>query len=382
MAEDGVFAAVEKARRFAGGFLVLDGPEHLLAHSAKPDRKRSRDFARELALGFRLTGLRAVVNLNCAAPPSWAGDLAEGPLFAGQRMRLRRNTWPLGGRFDAASFCVPTERRAGADRLASVRARLHARSRAASDDDGGIRVERGGRRFVFDRPRRPVSLAEGVDRQHPAVLLTVGLHLPRLAEQPGVDGDPTRFLKKLGSLARLALSAAVQKREFLRRQERFQERFYPRPGAAGRGPRRPRRRCRGVHRRRLLLGQGVAGFRQADRADAARRSAQDGGACRLATCLDGPDDFRLGDGTPTLGQVAGLTAWDATAPPKNQLRRRRRLARSRRGRHGGALLSDEPRPTAETVRDALRSAWKQTDVNRVRLLRGGMSPEKELGEEE
>ena len=37
--------------------------------------------------------------------------------------------------------------------------------------------------FTFDRPRRPVQLAEGIDRRHPAVLLTVGLHLPRLAEQ-------------------------------------------------------------------------------------------------------------------------------------------------------------------------------------------------------
>ena len=78
-----------------------------------------------------------------------------------------------------------------------------------------------------------MPLAEGVDRRHPARLLTVGVHLPRLAEQPGVDGDPARFLKKLGSLARLALSAAVQKREFLRRRDArrplFTERFSARP---------------------------------------------------------------------------------------------------------------------------------------------------------
>src|SRR5581483_9370173 len=74
--------------------------------------------------------------------------------------------------------------------------------------------------FVFDRPRRPISLAEGIDRAHPAVLLTVGLHLPRLLDQPGVRSDASRFLQKLGSLARLALSAAAQKRDFLRRHGR------------------------------------------------------------------------------------------------------------------------------------------------------------------
>ena len=57
-----------------------------------------------------------------------------------------------------------------------------------------------------------------MDRLHPAALLTVGLNLPRLADQPGVDGDPARFLKKLGSLTRLAFSAATQKRDFLRRR--------------------------------------------------------------------------------------------------------------------------------------------------------------------
>src|SRR5439155_3139579 len=68
-----------------------------------------------------------------------------------------------------------------------------------------------------DRPRRSVALAEGLDRQHPAVLLTVGLHLPRLLEQAETRIDPPRVLRKLDSLARLALSAATQKRDFLRR---------------------------------------------------------------------------------------------------------------------------------------------------------------------
>ena len=74
--------------------------------------------------------------------------------------------------------------------------------------------------FAFDRPRRPAALAEGLDRDHPATLLAVGLNLPVLASQPGMLSDPGRFLQRLGSLVRLALGAAVQKRRFLREQER------------------------------------------------------------------------------------------------------------------------------------------------------------------
>jgi hypothetical protein len=70
--------------------------------------------------------------------------------------------------------------------------------------------------FVFDRPRRPVALGEGLTRLHPAVLTRVGLNLLALAEQPGMWADPDRYLQRLGSLARLALSAAVQRRSHLR----------------------------------------------------------------------------------------------------------------------------------------------------------------------
>ena len=59
--------------------------------------------------------------------------------------------------------------------------------------------------------KEPVALAEGLDRQHSAVLLAVGLHLPRLIAQCGPQIDPPLFLRKLDSLARLALSAATQK---------------------------------------------------------------------------------------------------------------------------------------------------------------------------
>src|SRR5207253_1871143 len=80
-----------------------------------------------------------------------------------------------------------------------------------------LALETGRIEFVMDRPRRPISLAEGIDRKHPAVLLAVGLNLARLTGHAGVAGDAARFLVKLPSLARMAISAAVQKRQFLRR---------------------------------------------------------------------------------------------------------------------------------------------------------------------
>ena len=120
------------------------------------------------------------------------------PARRGRRPRPSRRA----GRRAAAG--TGTRPGGGAHRLAPVRRdfapasseRLHRAARLAAD---GAALA-----FVFDRPRRPVALAEGIDRKHPALLLTVGLHLPRLAALPGVSADPALFLQKVGSLARLA----------------------------------------------------------------------------------------------------------------------------------------------------------------------------------
>ena len=204
-----------EARRYTAHVVALDGVEHVLARSAPSPEEAAAGFARELEVGLRGTGLHAVVNLNAAAPPAWADELADGPLFASQvpaadPARLTalagalleaipagtaraRIDWHLSERDFAPESVVPLRRAA---RLAA---------------DGAALA------FVFDRPRRSVALAEGIDRQPPALLLTVGLHLPRLVAGLGPAADPALFLQKLGSLARLALSAAVQKRDFLRR---------------------------------------------------------------------------------------------------------------------------------------------------------------------
>src|SRR5262249_5281192 len=79
----GLAGALEEARGVAGDFLALDAPEWLQSHGLVAADAVA--FARELELGLRATHLRALLNLNCAPPPPWAEELAEGPLFAEHR---------------------------------------------------------------------------------------------------------------------------------------------------------------------------------------------------------------------------------------------------------------------------------------------------------
>jgi hypothetical protein len=389
----GLIAALEELRRFVGRFVVLDGPEHLLAaHGAAS----VRDFARDLVIGLRLTGLRAVVNLNSAAPPSWAGELAEGPLFAAQRRKphceqLRELSDELAKELLHPAHSIPC---AGAVRIdwhlgerdftaePAARERLQRLCRMALD---GAPLA-----FVFDRPRRPAALAEGIDRQHPAVLLTVGLHLPRLALQAGIDGDPAKFLAKLGSLARLALSAGVQKREYLRRLERSR----PRPSADGPAltsgflldracllvaPVGLDRVVQSFVNKGLSAGGAALDFGRQIVQRLRDVLRQDGRNAHLDTCLDGPFGFHLGDAEetgdqwPAVEDAAGLAAWDATASVKGQMRSAGVL-------HGIAehgtlplFLPDDEMPSPQRAVEWLHTAWQQTDVVRLRLARGAIS---------
>jgi hypothetical protein len=385
----GLVTALEEVRRFAGRFVALDGPEYQLAGSGRLDDEGARALARELAVGLRITGLEAVVNLNCALPPSWVGDPADGPLFAGQRHAPRAED--LAAVADALARELLPEAANG-----RVRIDWHLGERDFVPGTGErllgvVRPALDGQpvAFVFDRPRRPVALAEGVDRQHPAVLLTVGLHLPRLAEQAGMDGDPARFLQRLGSLARLALSAAVQKREYLRRQERA------RPGNPSAAPAvtsgflldRARLVVAPVGldgvaysflQRGLCAGGAALDFGRQVVARLRDVLRQDGRASHLETCLDGPFSFRLGDAPgeapaggrwPVAKHAPGLTPWDGTAPVRNQLRAAGVLHAAAEGGTLALVLPEDRPPMAELVADWLRTAWQQTEVARARLVR-------------
>src|SRR5207245_2609509 len=66
--ELGVARSLQELRRSVAGSAVFDGPEYTLARGGAVER-----FARDVWLAARLVGLRAVVNLNAAEPPPWAG---------------------------------------------------------------------------------------------------------------------------------------------------------------------------------------------------------------------------------------------------------------------------------------------------------------------
>jgi hypothetical protein len=392
--ETGLIAHLEQLRHFVGRFVALDGPEHLLAANGRSDVAR---FVHEFAIGLRLTGLHGVINLNSAAPPSWAGELAAGPLFAAQQRvphaeTLTRLADELLDQLLHPPSSIPQEPawridwhlgERDFDEAPARRERLQRLARLA--------LEGAPLAFAFDRPRRPVALAEGVDRQHPAELLLVGLNLPRLTEQPGISGDPNKYLSKLGSLARLALSAGVQKREYLRRLER------DRPHPATEGPALTsgflldRARLvvapvgldavvRSFTRKGLSAGGAALDFGRHIVQRLRDVLRQDGRHAHLDTCLDGPFDFQLADGGvpakdqwPAAEQVAGLTAWEAGAPLKNQLRPASVLQDVTEQGTLALFIPDEQTPTPEQVADWLHVAWRQSDVVRLRLVRAALT---------
>ncbi len=212
----GIFEAVEHARLFVGGALALDSPERELAQRGARISEVAT-FLRELELAARTLDLRVILNVGSEAAPSWAEETTPGPLFAG----LAEGASPerVQGHIDVILDHLLTHPDARAvcldwhlsphDFVEEIAVRRLTRLARVALNGAAVR-------FVFDRPRRPVALAEALDRAHPANLLWVGLHLPRLLEYTRTT-DPQALLGKLASLARLALSAGVQKRDFLRR---------------------------------------------------------------------------------------------------------------------------------------------------------------------
>ncbi len=374
----GLVETIEEARSFAGSFLAIDGPEFALAcRDGVPDSPAS--YVQELGIGLRAFGLRAIVNLNSATPPSWANDPAEGPLFLEQRRpaepeRVQALQEDLLAQLLASGQAIRVDwHLSERDWGPEGEARLLRLARRA--------VEGAALAFVFDRPRRPVHLAEGLDRRQPAALMTVGLDLCRLMEQAGLRTDPALFLHKLGSLARLALSAGAQKRDFLRRHSRG------RP-AVTRGFLLDRARLVVVPVGlgaliRDLLGQelcaGGPGLDFARQVLQRLREAlrQDGQGRRLETCLDSATGFSLDeaqDAAPSVPcapppRIAGLTAWEPAAPPKHQLRAAGTLHAAAEMGTAAVLLPEEESLPAEQVLALLRQAWHHTEIVRLRFLR-------------
>jgi hypothetical protein len=379
---------IETARSIGGELLAIDGPEYVVARGLSV--RNATEYVGALNLGLRAAGVMAVANLNSSTPPSWAGELAAGPLFEPN--------------YEPGQAAVPAE---AVDELfellladsaqGSIQLVWHVGERDWLPEGRG-RLSRIVRRalegaplaFAFDRPRTPLALAEGIDRRHPAVLLTVGLHLPRLAAQTGATAarDPERLLGKLGSLGRMALSAGVQKRAFLRRHGRDWPAFLL-----------DRARLVVVPVgldcvARVLTGAGITAggpgleFAQQVIARLDATLTRDGQASRLDTCLAaalGPrreafairpakpaertDEISAASGVMAGDQVAGVTPWDSEAPLRQQIKAAGALHTSG-GKGTVALLVDDERlPATEETIELLSRAWRQTEIPGVRLVR-------------
>src|SRR5439155_8524548 len=211
---------IEESRSNIGQFIAVDGPEFTDQTNSATS---TASWVREFCIGLRATGLRAVVNLNSGIPPSWAQSLATGPLFAEKTASsIHESDRPADWLLDQilaekSSFAQIHWHLSERHFLPTNNRRIHNLARLILE--GSLLT------LAFDRPDQPISLGEGLDRRHSALLMAVGLHLPRLAQQPGVRAAPDVFLRKLGSLTRLALTAAIQKRRFLTRHRRRQPAF-------------------------------------------------------------------------------------------------------------------------------------------------------------
>ncbi len=212
----GVFEAVEQVRNVVGEVLPLDAPERELAQRGARVTEAAA-FVRELGLAARTLHLQIVLNLNRKQGPAWAEELAEGPLFAPLHGPDRHER--LLGLLDALVDQTATQ-----PGTFPIRVGWHLAEEDFEDELSRQRLVRVVRAalsgsaitFVFERPRRPALLADGLDRQRPALLQWVGLDLLRLAERKPLEG----LAGGVQSLARLAQSAGAQKRQFLREHVR------------------------------------------------------------------------------------------------------------------------------------------------------------------
>src|SRR5262245_57501327 len=214
-ADEGLLEALELAAEHTGGFLAIDAPEFALAAAENQPTKTASHYVRELRACLSGRALTAIVNLNLTSPPTFGRDLAAGPLFAGiqnltdsQRIAelaeaIAREIAAIPGRADGCRQITIGWHLSVSDFTPEKAPRLLEIAKLTAD---GAPVE-----FYLDRPRSSVALGGGLRRHSPAVLMAVGVHLPKLADlTPGIATE--RFLQRLGTLARLARSAGQDRK--------------------------------------------------------------------------------------------------------------------------------------------------------------------------
>lgn len=347
--------ALDDWRGAGGETWIVESPEWLCNAQTHP---ALTPHLCERLLSLPMVADRAVeLHLNIAEAPAWSLARAVSPLFSSieddylsrdravfldsllerwktlQAPRIPALAWHL----NAESFHDESQRR----QLQSL-----------------LRLALQGRpiRFVFDRPRSPIALAEGLDRKSPGVLLEVGLDLPRFAHRADIDFDGAVLLKKLPSLARIAVSAAAQKRTYLRNLH---------DAPLKRGFLIERAPCMV---RPIGLDEVV---RAVTRADLARSPLSLDFALQILhtlkstlTAAGRAINLELRVDSPHL-----CGAGDATMPPRQQLECAGKLHARAGAGTATLLLPAEPDFDADGLTDLLRWAWESTAVVRLQLQR-------------
>jgi hypothetical protein len=371
---------LDEARSLTGGTIIFDSPEYALLLSGA-GKSTAADFVRALSLANRITRLPMLLNLNCRTPPPWGEGLGGGPLFAS----LERTIYPEDRAAMATSIMENVISTAGWANGTRINLHLAAED---LDPDNHRKLAHFARQaqqgvpvtFVFDRPKRPIHLAEGIDRPNQATLIAIGVHLPRLAGQLGERRDIERLIGKLGSLVRMALSAAAQKREFLKKHLRA-------TATLNRGFLIDRARTAivpvGLEAiSRLFCGHGLCasssalGFAKRVLKRLQEAIEQDGRSYLLDACLDSwsiPSDangvlVRSADEDTQAEFLSALSPWDSASLARDQLKTAGEIhAMIGRGTATIILPADQPLQPGQ-FGDLLQFAWQRTDIGRVRFM--------------
>jgi ATP cone domain len=207
--------ALDDWRTCGGERWIVESPEWLCTRQAHP---ALTPHLCERLLSLPILAQRCIeLHLNIAEPPAWSLAHPAPPLFT-----PAEDEATLPERSNFLDGLLERWKTLDAPKIPALAWHLHERSfrdeteRRQLHDLVRQALQGKAIRFVFDRPRAVPMLAEGLDRKCPGVLLEIGLDLAALARRLEIGADGAGFLKKLPSLARIAVSAAQQKYRFLR----------------------------------------------------------------------------------------------------------------------------------------------------------------------
>ena len=196
-----------------------------------------------------------------------------------------------------------------------------------------------------------------MDRKCPGVLLEVGLDLPALAARPEIKRDGATLLKKLPSLAHLAVSAARQKRHYLRNLPEtspLKRRFLIERTGALVTPLGLDEAVRSLTGESLAHSPLALDFAQRILHTLKTTLHEAGQSILLELRLDGP----------------ALSAADSNLAPQKQLEIAGKL-HARAGAGTMTLLLGEDQADADRLAELLQWAWAETSVVRVQMQRAG-----------